>query len=323
MARKVRIEYPGAIYHVINRGNYRSWIFESKGARASFLECLERACISMGWRLYAWCLMGNHYHLCLETVDPNLVEGMHWLQSTFANRFNRFRQSNGHVFQGRYKAILLDGEAVGAVCHYIHLNPVRAGLTDVEQLESYVASSFTRLWYPRRRWRFEHPEIALGFAGGLDDNPAGRREYRDYLGWLSETDSEKKRLGFEKMTRGWVKGTREFKRAVLEGLEDIQIRKVVEAEAAEMREPRWERALQGGLSAIGRTEEDLMSGRKGVSWKVDLARYLRDSHLVPHRWLAEHLRMGSPSYVQSLVSRHRRKVASKEWRVLQKHGKLD
>jgi len=158
MARKVRIEYPGAIYHVINRGNYRSWIFESKGARASFLECLERACISMGWRLYAWCLMGNHYHLCLETVDPNLVEGMHWLQSTFANRFNRFRQSNGHVFQGRYKAILLDGEAVGAVCHYIHLNPVRAGLTDVEQLESYVASSFTRLWYPRRRWRFEHPE---------------------------------------------------------------------------------------------------------------------------------------------------------------------
>jgi len=85
-------------------------------ARQSFLTCLEEACSSMDWRLYAWCLMGNHYHLCIETPHPNLVEGMRWLQSTFANRFNRFRKSNGHVFQGRYKAILLDGDAVGAVC---------------------------------------------------------------------------------------------------------------------------------------------------------------------------------------------------------------
>jgi REP element-mobilizing transposase RayT len=98
MARKTRIAYPGAYYHVINRGNYRSWIFESLGARVSFLECLSQTCESMGWRLHGWCLMGNHYHLCIETPSPNLVEGMKWLQSTFANRFNRFRKSNGHVF---------------------------------------------------------------------------------------------------------------------------------------------------------------------------------------------------------------------------------
>ena len=81
----------------------------------------------MQWRLHAWCLMGNHYHLCIQTPQPNLVEGMKWLQSTFANKFNRLRKANGHVFQGRYKAILLDAEAIAAVCHYIHLNPVRAG----------------------------------------------------------------------------------------------------------------------------------------------------------------------------------------------------
>ena len=98
MARKSRIEYAGARYHVINRGNYRSWIFERSGARKSFLSCLDEACVSMGWRLYAWCLMDNHYHLYFETPEPNLVEGMRWLQSTFANRLNRYHHANGHVF---------------------------------------------------------------------------------------------------------------------------------------------------------------------------------------------------------------------------------
>ena len=83
----------------------------------SFLKCLQEACEGMGWRLHAWVLMGNHYHLCLETPEANLVEGMRWLQSTFANRFNRFRKESGHVFQGRYKAILLDDDALGAVCN--------------------------------------------------------------------------------------------------------------------------------------------------------------------------------------------------------------
>src|SRR5690554_3673765 len=104
MARKIRIEYEGAYYHVINRGNYREWIFDSAGARKSFLACLEQCCAAQGWRVHAWCLMSNHYHLLIETPEANLVAGMRWLQSTFANRFNRFRKENGHVFQGRYKA---------------------------------------------------------------------------------------------------------------------------------------------------------------------------------------------------------------------------
>jgi REP element-mobilizing transposase RayT len=145
MARKIRIEYAGACYHVINRGNYRSWIFETEGSRRSFLACLRQCCEAQGWLLHAWVVMGNHFHLCIETPHPNLVEGMRWLQSTFSNRFNRFRKVNGHVFQGRYKAILLDGEAVGPVCHYIHLNPVRAGLTACDGLQDYVDGSFHQL----------------------------------------------------------------------------------------------------------------------------------------------------------------------------------
>ena len=323
MARKSRIEYAGAIYHVINRGNYRSWIFESEGARKGFRKCLEETCESMGWRLYAWCLMGNHYHLCFETPKPNLVEGMRWLQSTFANRFNRMRKSNGHVFQGRYKALLLDGDALGAVSHYIHLNPVRAGLVEAGKLEHYAESSFAHLWYPRRRWGFEFPELALELAGGLSDTPYGRRKYRDYLGWLSETEEEKERLGFDRMTHGWLKGTNEFKSSVLEKLKEEKSERVVESEASEMREPVWSKTLGKALVILGRNESELSECRKGEGWKVDVARYLREQHLTPYRWIAKNLHMGAPSYVQSLVSRHRREKASNEWKKLEKHGKLD
>ena len=325
MARKLRIEYAGAFYHVINRGNYRSWIFETEGARESFLDCLEEACLAMEWRLHAWVVMGNHYHLCVETPLPNLVEGMRWLQSTFANRFNRFRKETGHVFQGRYRAILLDGASgvVGPVCHYIHLNPVRAGLVDAGRLESYAHSSFAHLWRPRKRKAFEVAHTALSAAGGLKDSPAGRRSYRDYLAWLAEDGEEARRLGFEKMCRGWAKGSREFKKAVLEDFWNGHERRIVEAEAAEAREPAWEKALANGMRVLGKDDTQRRTAAKGVGWKVALARHLRERHLVPHRWLAENLCMGSPSYVQSLVSRHRTGPACKAYKSLQKHEKLD
>ena len=98
MPRKARIEYPGAVYHVINRGNYRRELFMVAGSAGAFEHVLFDACARFGWRLYAYVLMSNHYHLCFKTVDANLVVGMQWLQSTFANRFNRFVQERGHVF---------------------------------------------------------------------------------------------------------------------------------------------------------------------------------------------------------------------------------
>jgi REP element-mobilizing transposase RayT len=316
MARRSRVEYPGAIYHVINRGNYRSYIFETAGAQKSFLECLDQCCLAKGWILHAWVLMGNHYHLCVETPDGNLVEGMKWLQSTFANRFNRFRKANGHVFQGRYKALLLDGDAVGAVCHYIHLNPVRANLVNSDELQTYEASSFNRLWHVSRRRSYENFELCLGAAGGLKDNRRGRSFYRDYLAWLSEEAGERKRLGFENMCRGWIKGSKDFRKAVLDDLKDETSRIVTEAEAAEMREPRWERATVELLKLLDRSESDLVNAAKGADWKVALARLLRERYLVPNRWIAERLRMGRVSTVQSLVSRHRT-ITQKGGRVLE------
>jgi REP element-mobilizing transposase RayT len=127
---------------VINRGNYRSWIFESEGARSAFEGCLFEACEKSNWILHAFVVMGNHYHLAIETPQANLVAGMTWFQGTFAARFNRLRGENGHLFQGRYKALIVqDGEWLGNLCHYIHLNPVRAGLVDVKGLRDYRFSS--------------------------------------------------------------------------------------------------------------------------------------------------------------------------------------
>ena len=105
MARKPRIEYAGAVYHVLNRGNYRGDLFETAGAAEAFVVCLGEACERMGWRVHGYCLMRNHYHLALETPRGNLVSGVHWLQSTFGNRFNRYRGERGRAFQGRYQAI--------------------------------------------------------------------------------------------------------------------------------------------------------------------------------------------------------------------------
>lgn len=104
VARKLRLEFAGACYHVINRGNYRRDLFAAAGAAQSFFRCLDQASTRFGWRVHAFVIMRNHFHLALETPEPNLSDGMKWLQGTWAQRFNRFRAESGRPFQGRFKA---------------------------------------------------------------------------------------------------------------------------------------------------------------------------------------------------------------------------
>ncbi len=131
MARKLRVEYPGAIYHVINRGDRREDIFLTDKDRELFLETLQEACGKTGWHVLAYCLMRNHFHLVLETPRANLVAGMKWFLGTYTARFNRRHKLFGHLFSGRYKSLIVDGSGhtyLKTVCDYVHLNPVRAGL---------------------------------------------------------------------------------------------------------------------------------------------------------------------------------------------------
>lgn len=141
MARPLRIEYPGAIYHVTSRGNAQSDIYLDDGDRERFLETLSNVVSRFGWMCHAWCLMSNHYHLIIETPDANLASGMRQLNGVYTQRFNRSHQQVGHVFQGRYKAILVERDAyLLELSRYVVLNPVRAKM--VRDVQEWPWSSY-------------------------------------------------------------------------------------------------------------------------------------------------------------------------------------
>ena len=129
MARPLRIEYPGAVYHITSRGNARESIYLEDEDYAGFLDCLCLVVKRFNWILHAYCLMSNHYHLLIETPEGNLSRGMRQLNGTYTQQFNRRHTRVGHVLQGRYKAILVDKDNyLLALCRYIVLNPVKAGM---------------------------------------------------------------------------------------------------------------------------------------------------------------------------------------------------
>lgn len=200
MARKTRVEEAVGLYHVLNRGNYRRWIFEEEGAKDAFEATLFEACERAKWVLHGYCVMGNHFHLALETPEGNLSEGMRWLQSVYANRFNRYRREGGHLFQGRYKSLIVENrERLAWLCHYVHLNPVRAKICGVKELGAYRWSSYRYLHQSKDRPQVLNPVVCLEGAGGLGDTPAGHRKYAEYLAWLSADEAAQRELAFTQM----------------------------------------------------------------------------------------------------------------------------
>lgn len=132
MSRPIRIEFPDALYHVTARGDRREDIFEDDQDRREFLLILEKVVTQFNWTCYAWCLMDNHYHLLIQTPDGNLSKGMRQLNGVFTQASNRRHLRVGHLFQGRFKAILVDSDAyLLELARYVVLNPVRAGMVKI------------------------------------------------------------------------------------------------------------------------------------------------------------------------------------------------
>src|SRR3970040_2165697 len=182
MARKLRLEYPGAIYHVMSRGDHREPIFRDDRDRQCFITTLGEACAKTEWQIHAWCLMGNHFHLVLETPQANLVAGMKWLLGVYTSRFNRRHKLCGHLFSGRYKSLIVDGSGDGylrTVCDYVHLNPVRAKLLEPEEsLQSYRWSSYPEyLKRAGQRVAWLRVDRVLGEMGIGKADAAGRQQY--------------------------------------------------------------------------------------------------------------------------------------------------
>ena len=308
MPSRPRIQYEGARYHVINRGNYRNDIFSTPGAAESFVRTLAQAAEQYAWKVHAYALMRNHYHLAIETPKANLSAGMHWLQATYASRFNRFRKENGRLFQGPYKALLMeDMEILCRVVDYIHLNPVRARVVAPEQAGSYAWSSLAVLkregkapaWLVSREW--------LEARGGWPDTAEGIAAYEKYLEALGADEAAQKQAGLEKLSMGWALGTDAWKQAMAR--EHSQRSRIFgtgleKDEMAEMRRVENENALKRALEAAGKTEPELQSRPRAQAWKIKLALELRASG-VPVNWIARRLCLGKPSSVRSYLTRAR------------------
>lgn len=304
MARKLRFEYPGALYHIINRGNYRSWIFESEGAKESFEKTLFECCERANWILHSYVIMDNHFHLALETPNGNLVDGMRWLQSVFAMRFNRFRHENGALFQGRYKSLPVEGgDRLAWLCHYINLNPVRAGLCDISNLKTYRYGSYWFLRKRKQRPDFLDLSTCLEGAEISVDGSRGWSRYDRYLSWLVEDEPTRKAMEFERMSKGWALGDKSFKKGLIQ--DERQMKAAIDlgdVDAVEARELAWNEIVLKCVRVLKLSEEDILSEVKSSDAKVAIAGYLKKNYLCRNKWLGERLAMGSESGVSRYVS---------------------
>jgi putative transposase len=187
MARALRMEFPGALHYVTAQGNARGAICLDDGDRRHFLALLTEVVRTHGWTCHAWCLLDDHYHLMIETAEPNLGRGMRQLNGVYTQRFNRGHERTGHVFQGRYKAVLVErGPYWLELARHVVLNPVRAGLVAVAgewQWSSYRATADIE---PRPRDAFDAswsdptwPDWILRQLGGEDR--LARAAYRRYV----------------------------------------------------------------------------------------------------------------------------------------------
>jgi putative transposase len=297
MPRQVRIEYAGAMYHVMSRGNRRQDIYLDDVDRQDFLKTLAEACQKTGWQVHAYCLMSYHYHLVIETPHANLVAGMAWLQSAYTIRLNNRHKLIGHVLSGRYKTQLVEGSGNGylrTACDYVHLNPVRAGLLQSE--ERLLAYPWSSLGYylaaPEHRPQWMRVDRLLGEHGLQQDTAAARQEFerRMEARRLEKSDEE----SLKALRRGWCLGSAEFKEQKLAELDG----QVSEHHFGQMRlevaQAKAERIIQEELGRLGWQEADLQSRRKRDPTKLEIGVRLGKETTLSVKEIATRLHLGTP-----------------------------
>jgi REP element-mobilizing transposase RayT len=292
----------------MNRGDRREEIFKDDADRERFLETLGEVCVKTGWQVHALCLMGNHFHLVVETPQGNLVAGMKWLLGTYTARFNRRHQLFGHLFSGRYKALIVDGSGNGylkAVCDYVHLNPARAKLLPPEQpLSEYRWSSWPEyLKSPGKRPAWLRVERLLGEYRIPQDSAAGRRVLEQAV---EERRAAEAGADYKPIRRGWCLGADTFRKEMLAQMTERRGAEHYGAERLETDVAKAERILREELKARRWKESDLAERAKGDLGKVEIAGRLREETLVTVKWIAARLGMGTAGYVNNRLYRWRR-----------------
>jgi len=308
MARKLRVEYAGAIYHVMNRGDRRELIFMDDADRQRFVDTLGEACAKTGWQVHAYVLMPNHFHVVVETPQPNLVAGMKWLLGTYTSRFNRRHKLFGHLFSGRYKSLIVDGSGNGylkSVGDYVHLNPARAKLVAADvPLKSFAWSSWPAYLLARsKRPAWLRVDRLLGAWGIPEDSPAGRQRFEQAL---EERRGAEEGEEFKPIRRGWCLGEEKFREELLTQMSERMGAEHYGEERAETAEALAELIIAEELKLERWQEADLKTRPKGDSVKVALAARLRAETTMTVGWIAERLAMGTRGYLNHLLYRRRK-----------------
>ena len=313
MPRKLRVEYEGAIYHLVNRGDRREPIFKDDKDCELFLETLGQCCAKTDWRVHAYCLMRNHFHLVIETPKANLVAGMKWFLGTYTGRFNRRHKLFGHLFSGRYKSLVVDSSGNGylrTVCEYVHLNPIRAKLLKPGQsLREYRWSSYPA-YVSSKRVEWLRVDRLLGEMGIPKDSAAGRRAF---AGRMQECASQENTEDYKPLRRGWCLGDKAFRKELLGQMAERVGQSHYGGERQESGEEKAERIVAEELKRRRWTEATLTSRRKGDSEKVKIAVRLRRETVMTLKWIAQRLHMGSWTHVSNcLAARQMKSVKSED-----------
>ena len=309
----LRVQFPGAIYHVLSRGDRREDIFLDDTDRQEFLKTLAEACQKTGWQVHAYCLMNDHFHLVVETPNANLVEGMRWLLSAYTSRLNRRHQLFGHVFSGRYMALLVEGSGKGylrTVCDYVHLNPVRAKkLKRKERLLVFPWSSLA--WYmttPAHRPGWMRVDRLLGEHGIRHDTAAGRQEFDRRLEArrCEKTDE----AALKAIRQGWCLGSQEFKEQMLEKMEGKLGENHSGAQRRDMAQAKAERIIREELRRLGWQEQELAARRKSDPAKLAIAERLRKETTLTIKSIAARVHLGSSRSASARLREWMRRPAS-------------
>jgi len=320
MARRPRIEYEGTLYHVMSRGDHGEPIFKDDADRETFLRTVGEVKERTGWLIHAYVLMRNHFHALVETPEANLVAGMKWFLGTYTQRYNVRHGVRGHLFQGRYKAVIMDEDEDGytqRVSDYIHLNPVRAGRVDLRNqcVKDYSWSSFPEyVSTPRRRNRWLTTSRVYA-ALALKDDRGGRRAYEEYMEERAKVALTKKGrclqdAEWKAIRRGWCLGGKEYKERLLEMLDELILDASGEAYVGQAVREHGERAadvlIGEGLKKLGLKESGLELLPKSDPRKSVLAWYVSSKTTVSQRWIGERLHMGSRGTVSNAIWKVRR-----------------
>ena len=289
------------------RGDHREAIFKGDEDRLLFLETLGQVCERTGWRIHSYVLMPNHYHVLLETPGGGLVDGMRWFQTTYTARFNARHRLCGHLFQGRYKAIVMDSDEPGyfrTVGDYIHLNPVRARLLKKSpvRLEDFPWSS-----YPAYIGKAKFP-VWLETRRVLESCGMTRPGYRQYMQVRVQEvlgGSEVLEGEWKSIRRGWFLGGEAFREEML-----VRIGKRMESRKRESYSgeevkghdlKRAEQLLQKGLQALKVGQKEIQGWKTTDERKQALTWLIRSSTQVSCEWICEQLGLGHRSNISRAV----------------------